>query len=93
VRLRHYLRVLRRNPLTRAILVLGAMAVIAPPLFGQAFDPQAATDQMLVSVPAEARARSDAYFEGGYWIGLWSTVTTVGVMVVLLHAGFSRRMR
>ena len=25
----------------------------------------------LASVPADARARSDAYFEGGYWVSLW----------------------
>ena len=79
--------------LLQAFLVLGAVIVTALPLFAQAFDPQAATDQMLASVPAEARARSDAYFEGGYWIRLWSTVITVGLMIVLLHTGFSLRMR
>jgi len=24
-----------------------------------------------VQIPADARARSDAYFEGGYWMILW----------------------
>jgi STE24 endopeptidase len=93
VRLRHHLRVLTREPRILAFLVLGAMTVIAPPLFAQAFDPQAATDQMLASVPADSRARSDAYFEGGYWIRLWSTLISAGVMIALLHTGLSRRMR
>ena len=69
------------------------MTFIAPPLFAQAFDPQAATDQILASVPPEARERSDAYFEGGYWIRVWSTLITAAVMLALLHTGLSRRMR
>jgi STE24 endopeptidase len=73
--------------------VLGAALATAPPLFSQTFDARAATDQMLAGVPAEARARSDAYFEGGYWIRLWSTLLTAGLMIALLHTGFSRRMR
>jgi STE24 endopeptidase len=86
-------RIGRRQLLAVAILVVAVMAVIAPPLLAQAFDPQAATDQMLASVPADARARSDAYFEGGYWIRLWSTLIAAGLMIVLLHTGLSRRLR
>src|SRR5688572_12075093 len=67
-----------------AILLFGAMILVAPPLVAQGFDPQAATDQMLARVPAEARARSDAYFEGGYWIRFWSTLITAGLMIALL---------
>jgi STE24 endopeptidase len=33
-------------------------------------DPVAATNAYLASVLAETRARSDAYFEGGYWLQL-----------------------
>ena len=86
MRLRHHLRVLKPT-------VLGAMLLIAPPLLAQSFDPRAETERILASVPPEARARSDAYFEGGYWIRLWDTLITVGVMVALLHTGLSRRMR
>jgi hypothetical protein len=32
------------------------------------FDPEAATNAYLAEIPAAARARSDAYFEGGYWL-------------------------
>ena len=69
------------------------MILIAPPLLAQTFDPQAATDQILASVPADARERSDAYFEGGYWIRVWSTLITAAVMLALLHTGLSRRLR
>ena len=37
----------------------------------QPFDVKAAVDAYLASVPAAQRARSNAYFEGGYWLLLW----------------------
>ena len=45
------------------------------------FDPVAATSAYLATIPADARARSDAYFEGGYWIYLWNFLITVTVML------------
>ena len=36
------------------------------------FDPTVATDAYLATVPPDKRARSDAYFEGGYWLQLWN---------------------
>ena len=35
------------------------------------FDVGAATSAYMAQIPAAARARSDAYFEGGYWFILW----------------------
>ena len=32
------------------------------------FSADAATEAYLAEIPAAARARSDAYFEGGYWL-------------------------
>ena len=55
--------------------------------------PQAATDAYLGSVPADARARSDAYFEGGYWVSLWQFLWSSIVLVILLHTGLSARLR
>jgi STE24 endopeptidase len=60
---------------------------------GVPFDPAAATAAYLATVPPDKRARSDAYFEGGYWIQLWSFLITAGIMLLLLHRGRSRRMR
>ncbi len=58
-----------------------------------AFDPVAATNAYLATVPAEARSRSDAYFEGGYWLQLWDFLLGVAVNLGLLASGLSRRMR
>ncbi|MCT2557971.1 M48 family metallopeptidase [Tsuneonella sp. YG55] len=43
------------------------------------FDVETATRAYLDTLQGAARAKSDAYFEGGYWLGLWGTV--IGVLV------------
>ena len=58
-----------------------------------AFDPQAATDAYLKSIPAAARLKSDAYFEGGYWLLLWTALYSVVTYALLLATGLSARMR
>jgi STE24 endopeptidase len=60
---------------------------------GVKFDPTAATNAYLATLPADKRAASDAYFEGGYWIGLFDSLITIALMVVLLKTGLSRGMR
>ena len=57
------------------------------------FDPLAATNAYLATVPPDKKARSDAYFEGGYWLVLWDFLTSAAVYVLLLAAGWSARMR
>jgi len=57
------------------------------------FDPEAATDAYLAEIPAEARARSDAYFEGGYWLILWDFLYGVVIALLLLNLRWSARMR
>jgi STE24 endopeptidase len=57
------------------------------------FDVDAATDAWLATVPAADKTRSDAYFEGGYWLILWDFVYTVAVMILLLETRWSARMR
>jgi STE24 endopeptidase len=58
-----------------------------------AFDVRAAVDAYLAKMPPAQRARSDAYFEGGYWLLLWDFLSTVSVMWLLLHFRWSARMR
>jgi STE24 endopeptidase len=67
-------------------------AAQAPPPGGH-FDPVAATEAWLATLPPDARARSDAYFEGGYWLQLWGFLYGLGVAWLLLGTGLSVRMR
>jgi STE24 endopeptidase len=57
------------------------------------FDAEAATEAYLAAIPAEARARSDDYFEGGYWLILWDFLVGVMVAVLLLQTRWSAGMR
>jgi STE24 endopeptidase len=57
------------------------------------FDPQAATQAYLDQISGAARARSDAYFEGGYVIQVAETLFSLAVSFALLHFGLSARMR
>jgi STE24 endopeptidase len=63
------------------------------PAAGPAFNVKAAVDEYLAKMPPAQRARSDAYFEGGYWLLLWNFLATVFVMWLLLHFRWSARMR
>ena len=68
--------------------MLAALALVVPAAaFAQGFDPVAATDGYLATVSGAARARSDAYFEGGYWLILWNALIGAGVIWALLHFG------
>src|SRR5215213_3733632 len=58
-----------------------------------AFDAEAATEAYLARMSPEARARSDAYFEGGYWLQLWGFLYGLLVAWILLGTGLSARMR
>ena len=56
-------------------------------------DPAAATRTWLETVPAEKRAWSDAYFEGGYWLTLWNFLLGAAISLLLLGSGLSARLR
>jgi STE24 endopeptidase len=65
-----------------------------PPQIGQqAFDPAAATRAWLDSVPPNERAKSDAYFEGGYWLILWNFLGVSAISIFLLESRISARLR
>jgi STE24 endopeptidase len=57
------------------------------------FDAIAATNAYLAQIPADKTARSDAYFEGGYWMILWDFLYGVVVCLILLNLRWSARMR
>ena len=57
------------------------------------FDADTATAAYLATMTPAARARSDAYFEGGYWLILWDFVITLLLAWALLGSRLSARMR
>jgi len=60
---------------------------------GSEFNVDAATQAYIDLLTPEQRAQSDAYFEGGYWIGLWDMLVTLVVAGLLLYSGASRKFR
>jgi STE24 endopeptidase len=71
-------------------------SVIEAPAEAQAsphFDATAATNAYLAQIPADKTARSDAYFEGGYWMILWDFLYGAAVALLLLNLRWSARMR
>src|ERR1700687_248228 len=57
------------------------------------FDAAAAANAYLAQIPADKTARSDAYFEGGYWMILCDFLYGVAVALLLLNLRWSARMR
>ena len=57
------------------------------------FDAAKATDKYLARVGGSERARSDAYFEGGYWLQLADLIYGLVVAGLLLWSGVSVRIR
>jgi len=57
------------------------------------FDAARATAGYLARISGPARAKSDAYFEGGYWLILVDLVWTLAVSGLLLWLGLSARIR
>jgi len=56
-------------------------------------DPAAATQAWLNSVPQDKRDKSDAYFEGGYWLLLWNYLVAAAISILLLSSRISERLR
>ncbi len=89
------------------LLLTGWLMISAPLLFAEPapvpltnlpqtvapVDSAAATRAWLDTVPAEKRARSDAYFEGGYWLILWNFLLGAAISLLFLASGLSARLR
>jgi STE24 endopeptidase len=83
--------------------LLGAQPVIQPTVDitkvpsaaqpSEHFDAEAATDAYMAMIPPAEIARSNAYFEGGYWLILWDFLITVAICLLLLETRWSARMR
>src|SRR6266576_3416164 len=59
----------------------------------KSLDPAAATKAWLANVPRDQREKSDAYFEGGYWLLLWNFLLVAAISAFLLESQISARLR
>ncbi|MFZ4380527.1 MAG: M48 family metalloprotease [Sandarakinorhabdus sp.] len=57
-----------------------------------AFDAELATQAYMATLSGAARAKSDAYFEGGYWLILWDFLVTVVANLIVLRLGWAARL-
>ena len=80
---------------SRLALVPLALTMLAAPALaqGQAFDVETATRAYLDTLQGAARAKSDAYFEGGYWVILWGALVSFLADALLLRFALSARLR
>jgi STE24 endopeptidase len=77
-----------QTPTTTPVLQIPAAAQAGP-----GFNAETATEAYLASLGAERKAKSDSYFEGGYWLILWDFLYGGAVLLVLLETGWSARFR
>ena len=78
----------------RAQEISAAPTISAPvPSIAPNADPATATRAWLDTVPADKRAKSDAYFEGGYWLILWDFLLAAAISIFLLASRISARLR
>jgi len=78
---------------TGAAITAPTPAVANQTATSPSFDVSAAVEAYLAKMPPAERARSNSYFEGGYWLLLWDFLSTVLVMWILLRFRWSMRMR
>jgi STE24 endopeptidase len=57
------------------------------------FNVEKATHAYLDQLTPAQKARSDAYFEGGYWLQLWEYLLSAGIALLLLQARWSAKLR
>lgn len=79
-----------KRTILASLLLLPVCAVAA---HAAGFDPNAATEAYLATISGEAKAKSDAYFEGGYWLILYDALIAVGVALLLLFTRVAAGLR
>ncbi|WP_353200406.1 M48 family metallopeptidase [Sandarakinorhabdus sp.] len=57
-----------------------------------AFDVELATQAYMATLKGAARAKSDAYFEGGYWLILWDFLVALIANLIVLRLGWAARL-
>jgi len=77
----------------RMCLLALLLPLLAAAAHAADFDPKAATEAYLSTISGEAKAKSDAYFEGGYWLTLYDALYAVGVALLLLFTRVAAGLR
>lgn len=75
------------------LFFIGSVLFFQVGLAHASFDPDLATRAYLDTISADQKLKSDAYFEGGYWLILWNALYALGVYGVLMITGFSVKLR
>ena len=81
------------NKLGLAVASITALLTVEPVIaqatapIAHGFDPEAATQAYLSTLSGAARERSDAYFDGGYWLLLWGFLVGTAVNLAFLSFG------
>lgn len=57
------------------------------------FDVEKETQKYIDTLTPEQKAKSDAYFEGGYWLLLWSLLYGIAVAWMFLSKGLSSKIK
>lgn len=57
------------------------------------FDPAAATQAYLATLPPEAHAKATAYTQGGHWVLLWAALVSILVAWLVLKSGVLVKVR
>ena len=91
-------RAMRMAVLVAAPMVAGIVAFAVPalaeaPVPVAPFDVTEATRAYLDTLQGAARAKSNAYFEGGYWLILWGALVSILIDGAILRFGLSSRFR
>ncbi len=76
-----------------ALLALAAIVVTPDVAHAAGFDPDQATEAYLATVWGPARAKSDAYFEGGYVLDAIAAGLNILAPLLVLMTGRSRALR
>ncbi|MCZ6900033.1 MAG: M48 family metallopeptidase [Bacteroidetes bacterium] len=71
----------------------GIQADVTTIEYSEIFDPLEASQEYLNTLSPEAKAKSDAYFEGGYWLILWKMFYAILLGWVFLAKGVSSRIK
>lgn len=59
----------------------------------ESFNVQEATQEYLDQLTGEEKERSDAYFEGGYWLLLWGILVDAFVVWIFMAKGVSQKIK